>query len=335
MKPPCVWFNKQLSNTWELMPLLAEARRAGEFRMVCSHPRLEVARRFDCDRQEREPARLGDDEYVRFCLDFASRHGVRFFFPGHKVLPIVQAAAHFEAIGTRVVASAKASTLALVRSKAKIYAALAGEPWIPDHTIVRDLSGFDAALKQLRARHRIICCKPDTSVFGLGFHILHDGETPVTSHDPALLIELEAARRRLVERRSSRDLMLMQYLPGPERSVDCLARGGELLRCVIRSKMNDGQMLEENPEIESIVRQLTARFGLNNLFNVQFRDAGGRSYLLEINARMSGGLPFSCQSGFAFPLWAIRLALGKVTPEAMPYPRAGVWVPQTAAARSV
>jgi len=97
---------------------------------------------------------------------------------------------------------------------------------------------------------------------------------------------------------------------------------------VVRRKMGVGQRLEDHAEIVAFVRRLTAKMRLNNLFNVQFRDDGGKPYLLEVNPRMSGGLPFACESGLNFLLWAIRLALGTPTSADVPQPRVGVWVPQ-------
>jgi hypothetical protein len=168
-------------------------------------------------------------------------------------------------------------------------------------------------------------------VFGLGSHILTEDDA---RRNAGWTLHLDEARRRIANDKRNRDLMLMQYLPGPERSVDCLACDGELIRCVVRRKADGGQWIEDNPAIEALARSLTARFRLNHLFNVQFRDAAGASYLLEINARMSGGLPFACQGGVALPLWAIRLALGTVRAADIPKPRAGIWVPQPEIARS-
>ncbi len=329
MKPPCVWFNKHLSNTFEVIALLTEARRAGEFRVICTHPRGSHADRLDCDIFAKEPIGLSDEDYVRFCLDFAQRHRVTVFFPGRKVRPIMHAAPRFRAIGVRLAAAADVDTLALMQSKARVYEAAADlDIRVPAYEVVHDLAGFDAAWARLHARHPLLCYKPDSSVFGIGFHIVADVNSTKTAHESSVNISLHDARCCLEHTARRRDLMLMQYLPGPERSVDCLARNGALLRCVVRRKMDGGQMIEVNPQIEAAVRRLTARFGLTNLFNVQFRDAGSTHYLLEINPRMSGGLPFACQSGLAFPLWAIRLMLGTIDAAEIPWPRAGVWVTQ-------
>jgi biotin carboxylase len=96
----------------------------------------------------------------------------------------------------------------------------------------------------------------------------------------------------------------------------------------VRRKEEAGQVVERNLALVAVVRRLTARFRLNNLFNVQFRDADGLSYLLEVNPRMSGGLPFSCQSGLVLPYWALRLALGTCALSDIPEPQTDIWIPQ-------
>jgi biotin carboxylase len=126
----------------------------------------------------------------------------------------------------------------------------------------------------------------------------------------------------------------MEYLPGPERSVDALAENGELVGAVVRRKGSGWQQIEDNPRLVEVVRRLAARLGLTGLFNTQFRDAGGEPHLLEINPRMSGGLPLTFRSGLNLPLWAVRLALGTATAAEVPAPRTGFRVPQPVPARS-
>jgi hypothetical protein len=337
MTPPVVWLNKYLSNTWEIVARLARERRPGEFRLLCTHPRPDYPARDHADIFEREPGGLRDAAYVDYCLSVARRHEVRLFLPGRKLLPVVRAAERFAALGTRVIAAGDAGTIALINNKPAVYAALAGDGFhLPDHEIVTDLAGFNAAWRRLRPRHELLCFKPAVSVYGLGFRVVVDREPFTDMRFPGdpIVITLNQARRELAMRRRFRDLMLMPYLPGPERSVDALALGGELLHCVVRRKEEGGQVLENNPALIEAVRRLTARFRLTNLFNVQFRDAAGTPYLLEINPRMSGGLPFSCESGVTLPLWAIRLAFDTATPADIPEPCTGIWVPQPEIASS-
>jgi len=333
MKPATIWLNKNLDNTWEAVRILRQSRRPGEFRILCTHPRRDYAGARHADNFEQEPDGPEVPAYVQYCLDVARRWGVTLFLPGRKTREIVAAREQFELIGTRLLVAGDGPALDLLVSKARAYAALAGEGFrIPDHAVVNDLAGFDAAWRRLRPRHEGLCYKPAVSIYGLGFRIVADQEEfrqRLRAGDP-LMITLEDARQRLARQGRFRDLLLMEYLPGPERSVDCLGSDGQLVRCVVRRKEADGQEIEDNPELVALVRRLAARFRLTGLFNVQFRDRGGEPYLLEINPRMSGGLPYSCQSGVALPYWAVRLALGTARPDEVPYPRFGAWVPVAA-----
>jgi hypothetical protein len=323
-----IWFNKYLSNTWEVLTLLRKARMPNEFRVLCTHSKQHYPGRHSSDLFEQEPDGLTEDAYVAYCLDVSRRHRVEIFMPGRNVLPIVRARGAFASLGVRVLAAADVKTIALINHKAHFYAALKGlDIQVPAYELVNDLAGFDAAWDRLRSTTDVLCYKPAISVYGLGFQIVADHDPPRLQNDPAFL-RLDEARRRLRAKGRFRDLLVMPYLPGPERSVDCLANEGKLIRAVVRRKEEKGQTLERNPALVAAVRRLTAHFGLTNLFNVQFRDADGVSYLLEVNPRMSGGLPFACQSGVVFPYWALRLALGTCTPSDIPEPCTGIWIPQ-------
>jgi ATP-grasp domain-containing protein len=330
MNPLTVWLNKNLENTWEVIRILCAARLPGELHVLCTHPNRNYPGRREADLFEQEPDGLASEAYVDYCLDVVRRHRVDLFVPGRNLLPIVRARSRFEALGARVLAAADAATLELLASKARAYSAIGGDiVRIPDYEVVNDLAGFDAAWARLRPLHEAICYKPAVSIYGLGFRIVGDRGAALERlrSGDRLLIGLDDARRAFAARGRFRDLLVMQYLPGPERSVDCLARDGVLVRCVVRRKEEGGQVIEDNPGAAEVARRLTARLGLTGLFNVQLRDDHGVTYLLEINLRMSGGLPYACQSGLALPCWAVRLALGTAAPEDVPPPRTDVWVP--------
>lgn len=330
MPPPTVWFNKYLGNTWEVLAGLRRDRRADEFRVLCTHPRPRYPGRHAADEFEVEPDGLPADEYVAHCLDVAARHAVTLFFPGRNVLPVVAARARFAALGTTVCAAGDAATIRLVNHKGRLAAAAADVPGVrlAGYEVVNDLAGFDAAYDRLR-RHATVCYKPATSVYGIGFRVVD----PPFAHDNAA--SLAEARDSLAAKGRFADLLVMEYLPGPERSVDGLAERGELVACVVRRKEHESQVIEDNPRLAEVARRLAARLGLAGLFNVQFRDRGGEPHLLEINPRMSGGLPLAGRSGLNLPLWAVRLALGTAAPADVPAARTGFRVPQPVPARSL
>ena len=329
-----LWLNRNIASSYNVLESVRESLQPGEdWRIVTSHPYHYSAVFKLSDTHEIEPAHLDGPAYVRYCLDFIRRHKVNVFLPGTKLRIIMEARRRFEEAGVTLLAAAEADTLRILESKSRLYRAIPLDlVHIPEHRVVVDLPGFDAAYADLRQRHEIVCFKPCVSVYGLGFRIVtpRGGGVRRLLNTASLKISLRQARATLGSVNRFRPLMLMPYLPGPERSVDCLGRKGELLRWVVRRKgsIEGYQKLEHHPRIVAAVRRLTAHFQLDGIFNVQFRDAGGRSYLLEINPRMSGGLYGSCLSGVALPYWAIRLALGTAKPEDIPQPKVGFRIAQ-------
>ena len=218
-------------------------------------------------------------------------------------------------------------TLRLVDRKHELYDDLRGSDVpVPPYRVFRTADEFDQAVMELEATNRRLCVKPSVGVYGAGFRILErdgcemkrilSGENVRTSFD--------AFRSALLSSAQERDLMLMAYLPGTERSVDVLAQGGRMVCAVSRVKFGSHQILETYGLSITIAEMLTVRYGLDGMFNVQTKESeDGTPYLLEINSRMSGGLIYSCHSGVPFPYWAIMLAAGEATPEDLPIPSPG------------
>jgi biotin carboxylase len=344
MRPITIWLNKNLSSTFNVIETLRAARQNETFRILASHTNPDAPALRISDLKEVEPRGPSETSYLDFCEEIIRRHRVDVFIPGKMLRPIVRARQRLEAAGARLVYAAEAETLAVLENKARLYAAIPpGLVPVPEHRVVNDLAGFDAAYAWLRDNQHTVCFKPAVSMFGLGFHVVMQSGRAIDrllGGNP-IKIGLAETRRFFGEQPSFRDVMVMQYLPGPERSVDCLAQAGQLVCCVVRRKpmgSEGAQVLEENPAIEEWVRRLTSHFRLQGVFNVQFRDGpsspqpgsspAGSSYLLEINPRMSGGLHYACLSGVAFPYWAVRLALETAQPEDVPRPRTGVRVGQ-------
>jgi hypothetical protein len=97
------------------------------------------------------------------------------------------------------------------------------------------------------------------------------------------------------------ELLVMEHLSGAEWSVDCAGRNGQLL-CGIQRKKHPqagyGQEIDNNAAIQGMVERLTAYYGLNGLFNIQFKSrADGEPRLLEINPRPAGGFGMACLAG--------------------------------------
>jgi hypothetical protein len=344
--------NVYLNSHFEVIEAVQSAALPSEkFEFVCSYRRdkfqpqgpvlataatpLGVVRTLPNATFLREPARLSSPAYGRYCLAVARKYRADVFVPGRQVSGISAQAASFEQHGVRVVVPAAPPTLNQINHKGRFYESVrgCGVP-LPAFEQVDQLADFEAAVKAVGRQHEV-CYKPAVSIFGYGFHILVDH--PSARHPSAeqrgapelrLDISLPEALAKFRKLRRFKTQLVMQHLPGLERSVDCLGANGRLLCGIVRRKNSDGtQFLEANETVLGYVRTLVAHFKLSGLFNVQFKDdAEGRPRLLEINPRMAGGISYSFLSGVVLPYWAIRLALGTAGPGDIPQPKTGLLV---------
>jgi carbamoyl-phosphate synthase large subunit len=118
-------------------------------------------------------------------------------------------------------------------------------------------------------------------------------------------------------------LLLQEYLPGEEYSVDVyVRRDGRVVAAVPRERMKidsgiavASRTLNVPEVIESAIRTAQA-VGVRGVANVQFkRGADGLFKLLEVNPRFPGTLPLTGAAGVDMPTLMIDEVAGKPLPE--------------------
>lgn len=295
-----------------------------EIRVTASHSDPASPYRLAADDFVLEPRGLDRLHYAAWFQEQAERLEADLVWPQRQAEALLAAPLPR---GIRAIAAADVPTLRLLADKASTYRACEEtEIPIPAYRVAADAAALREALRDLSANGDGVCVKPLSSTFGHGFRrIVRDADplrlllaptNDAVSHD--LLLEAYSASA------APAPLLAMTYLPGAEYSIDCLASHGRLLRHVARRKSPGSrhQLLTTSPSLRRIAEAVTARFRLNAVFNIQLREHRGSPYLLEVNARRSGGLPMAALSGLSFAEWAVRLAAG-ADPEAVPAPRYG------------
>jgi biotin carboxylase len=249
-------------------------------------------------------------------LDRCQQYRVDLFWPARGASAIATRAAEFASLGVRLIVAAAPSTLDILNDKAVFYreAQKAGEK-IPLFREATSFSEFEEAVAFFLDRGLPVCFKPAKSIYGLGFKIIRDSADPLAAflaNDP-VKVSLKEARRLLnVPDEKFVKLVVMEHLPGPEHSLDCLALEGRLLRVTVRKKPRQAggpERLIKDDNLSAIAARLSDLFRLSWIYNVQLIDSQDGPRVLEINPRMAGGLYFSCLAGINYPYWAVRLAL--------------------------
>ncbi len=333
MRKVTVWFNRGLSQTVHLIKGIRQSLEQGEeMQIVCTHVNADAAVAEVADKFEIEPTGSAA-AYVEWALEFAKREKVDVLIPHSYTIALSAASDQFAAFGCRVIVAGDAATISLLKSKSELYDVVreAGSLGIeiPPYTLAADLEQVMSALRAYKERFNTLCFKPVKGLGGHGFRIVSElGDKYPHAHNgdfkPLTMTDTEAY---LFGESPLPEMMVMPYLNGPEYSVDCLAEEGVLVKAVTRVKFPGGieELLDDCPDLIAQSAKLTELLGLTGLYNVQFLEADdGTRFLLEINARMAGGIHWGIFTGVLLPYWAIRLAAGTATAADIPEPKTGI-----------
>jgi carbamoylphosphate synthase large subunit len=259
-----------------------------------------------------------DFSYVDFVKKTCLSEKVNIFWPSRGAFAISEVLEKFRELGVHVILPADFKSLKILNDKGEFYqrARQLGLD-LPDYRRVTTFQEFQDAVADFLNSGKTVCFKPTTSLYGLGFKIIDNRKNPLDA-----FLKSESTRVDLATAKSILDvpdtkfpsLLVMEYLPGPEYSIDCLAKDGTILALTIRKKpylVGGAETLVRDLFLASICQKIASEFRLNYLFNIQFREGNQKKYLLELNPRLSGGLYFSCLGGINYPYWALRMLLAQ------------------------
>lgn len=309
-----VWVNQGLASQREVVRLTGSAIPEGV--VAASH--------FD-DREDIlalahislvEPRR-SDDGYLDWALDAAAslRADLLVAARGRGLL----ASAHdaFARIGVRLACGARDAKVIALCDRKDLFAAAMNEAGIPvpGTRLATDAAALRAGIAAFEGQGGI-CVKPATGVYGRGFWIL-DPAIPLM--DALMDVHLAGAPRRLppaileqaMDRGDAEPVVVMEYLPGTEHSIDCACDVGEVIALAVRRKENSRQIvIADGPEAD-LGRAVARTLRLDGLVNVQTRaDATGRPRVPEVNTRPSGGIGYAAAAGLDLPGTLARRLLG-------------------------
>jgi hypothetical protein len=307
-----VWFNRTLSNVRVVLDLIRQGDAAGEFHLVCTHPEPSFPGFAPAHEHALEPAGLSGADYVDFCLAFCREHRIDAFWPGKEARLLAEQRARFAAAGVRLLSVAAPESLERLHDKAR-FTLEARQLHIPTPETIpfRTAAEFESAYERLRFTHDVLCIKPARGLNGAGFRVIQEGHAGLDGlvHDGLYSIQLGGLRQLLARTPPDATWLLMEYLDGAEYSLDAVGDGRRLIALTQRRKAAGGaygQQIVARPELTQAVDELTGRFGLTGLFNVQFREGRQGLRLLEINPRFAGGIGYTGATGLNLPYLALR-----------------------------
>ena len=269
-----------------------------------------------------------DPNFVDAILSLCKRKNIHAILPlvTKELIPLSLRNNEFELAGVRLLAS-PASSLEIANNKSHLYQFLQWRGMIvPDFRIVETIEQFKIAVEELGYPEKQICFKPSVSNGSRGFRIvtkqINELDLLFNYKPNSTYISLNDAIR-ILSSGAFPELLVSEYLPGEEYSVDCLANHGQSVLIVprLRKKMLNGISTEgEFIKEESIINycmQIIKELQLHGNVGIQVkRSKPGEFLILEINPRVQGSIAAALGAGVNLPALAIKQEFGlSISPE--------------------
>jgi carbamoyl-phosphate synthase large subunit len=248
----------------------------------------------------------GDDPgFVRTLLTAARAAGADLVIPTVDVelLTVSRAAADFAEHGIRLLVESPA-TLERCLDKWALMQACDGIVRVPRTVLLQE----STSQEELAALGEPFIVKPRFGAGGRGFAVIENVDAAA-----------DLAR--------DGSLILQEFLPGEEFSIDVLARpDGHVVAAVPRrrDKVDSGIAVAgrtvHDPALIAFGRAVAEAVGVTGVVNVQTRQAvDGGPALLEINARFPGTMTLTRAAGVDMPRLAVEAALGGSLPDSLDF----------------
>lgn len=226
---------------------------------------------------------IADPGWLDAVCGYIEQHQIDYVFGAHEDV-LLELARNRHDLGATLVAPA-VDVLETVRSKSRTYDVLRGAVRVPR---VYEPAMVDKALLP-------VFVKPDRGAGSRGVSVIRS---------------MQDLQRSLS---SDEEMVVSEYLPGEELTVDCLSDREEgLLYCQprIRVRMRDGISMDsyavDEPEATTIARTVQQLIPLRGAWFFQLKQsASGEWVLLEVGARIGGTMAVSRCRGVNLPLLSL------------------------------
>ena len=211
--------------------------------------------------------------------------------------------------------------LSIANDKSRLYAYLSDKKIpVPNFRIVKSIEEFKDAIKALGFPGKRICFKPSVSNGSRGFRIIDDNVDEfdlLFNYKPNSTYIRHNDIIRILSSSAFPELLVSDFLPGEEYSIDCLADNGKCMAAVprVRKKMNNGISVEgefiHDTSIIDYCKRIIEAIGLDGNIGIQVKESGkGECLILEINPRLQGTVVAALGAGINLPLLAVKKAMG-------------------------
>jgi carbamoyl-phosphate synthase large subunit len=195
--------------------------------------------------------------------------------------------------------------------------------------IPKNIDEFEKACHKLGYPKEPVATKPRLGSGNRGFRIIQNKTKKgdlLLNHKPGTpYTTLKDIKEALTSEEVTTfpGIVLMEYLPGQDYSVDILAKNGDALIIVPKKRivavpgLSIVGQVDLNQEVINSARSICKAFSFNYNVNIQFRfSKDNKLYPYEANTRAAGSIAACQAAGANLFYYGIKLALGEDIPKA-------------------
>ena len=262
--------------------------------------------------------------FISKVLSYCKENDIDLLIPAadEELLPLSKNIDKFLDIGCKVLVSDK-TVLKSIQNKSYLYNTcynIGMGDYVPEFGVCTSSDSFKSFYSIISKNGHKVCVKPAFSHGSRGFRVFKDLPTKSDffnkKPDPRSITYKNFLEIIEQDKESFPPLLVMEYLPGEEYSVDCLYSSGEFY-CVTRRRdvikegiCSSGTAIKKDDLIEA-AKTLYTSLGINYNANIQFRyDKNNQPKILEINPRVAGTMELCRGAGVDFVSLAVNEILG-------------------------
>lgn len=268
------------------------------------------------------------EEYVDTVLDICRKEKVDIYFPNisAEVTAVSRRRNEFTDSGTIISASDQKS-VEIANNKLKLYEFLKKNGIVvPKYYGVNSVEDFKNGCRYLGYPDVAVCLKIVDGSGSRGVRIIDSKKNRyqifVNEKPNSFFVAYEDMLNILNEADEFHEMLLVEYLPGNEYTVDLLAEHGEVKYMVGRenlvSLMSIAQESEvrEDREAYEMSKAIVSTLGLDGNIGFDFmRDKDGKAVLMDLNPRITATVSVIAAAGVNLPYLRVKQLLGERLPK--------------------
>lgn len=271
---------------------------------------------------------VNDERYIDKLLEICKKEKIDVLIPGtsQELCKLQERVVDFEALGTKVSVS-RGKGLAIANDKIRLYEFMKENGFVlPTFEVARNIDEFKLACKKIGYPDKAICVKIKDGSGSRGVRLIDSSKSRfdifVNEKPNSFYTTYEDMVAILNEAKVFPEIMIMEYLPGNEYSVDLLADNGKTLYIcgresnVVVASIPQEATLKYDEKAYEISRKIVQSLGLDGNVDLDFKfDKEGNPQLMEINPRLAATLSVIAAGGLNLLYLRVKQLLGEELPE--------------------